>query len=386
MLHLDVYATQWFLRSKGGWSWNSLFRLQPQMNQDASGTNSVQVSAAEQSRPAEAPVSTGRAATILMIGVVALAFSAILVKTANFEPATSSFLRTTIALVVLVPFAFREIKQKGMMSRNGNVIAFAAGIFLGIDFIAWNYATFLVGAGISSVLLNLQIIVLPLLAMIFDKFKPGRTFWTLVPIMIFGIVLTGGVLEAAAPAEVSTAYGLPINLLGTIFGSTSGLCYGIYLYTSRKSGTLNPGRYVQPMVLVCIAQALVATIFMLFSERGFDVTHGVLNADGSLPPNPIRDYGAPIDGMSWVWMIILAVTAQAMAWLFVQYGSVHMDPTMTAGLLLLSPIATVFISPFILGENPSALQFLGVVIVLGAVSVQNGLHKALLQKLRKAPV
>ena len=320
-----------------------------------------------------------------MIGVVALAFSAILVKTANFEPATSSFLRTGIAIVVLLPFALLEVRRKGSMSTKGYLIAFGAGIFLGIDFIAWNYATFLVGAGISSVLLNLQIIVLPLLAMIFDKFQPGKRFWGLVPIMIFGIVLTGGVLEAAAPAEVSTAYGLPINLLGTILGSTSGVCYGIYLYTSRKAGTLNPGRYVQPMVLVCGAQAIVAVVFMAFSERGFDLTHGVLNADGSLPPNPILDYGAPIDGMSWLWMIVLAITAQAMAWLFVQYGSVHMDPTMTAGLLLLSPIATVFISPFILGENPSVLQFVGVIIVLGAVSVQNDLHKALMRKFQRAP-
>lgn len=356
------------------------------MTQDASSSGGARSIAPEKPGPPDADfVSTGRAATILLIGVLALAFSAILVKTANFEPATSSFLRTTIALVVLAPFAFREIQRKGLMSKNGNLIAFAAGIFLGIDFIAWNYATFLVGAGISSVLLNLQIIVLPLLAMLFDKFNPGKTFWILVPIMIFGIVLTGGVLEAAAPAEVSMAYGMPINLLGTILGSTSGVCYGIYLYTSRKSGTLNPGRYVQPMVLVCAAQAVVAMIFMVFSQRGFDITHGVLNADGSLPPNPILDYGAPIDGMSWVWMIILAITAQAMAWLFVQYGSVHMDPTMTAGLLLLSPIATVFISPFILNENPSFLQLVGVFIVLGAVAVQNGLHTAVLNRLRKAP-
>lgn len=357
------------------------------MTQDASkaGGAAQAVLTQEPGSSLAKPVSTGRAATVLMIGVAALAFSAIMVKLSNFEPATSSFLRTAIAFIALLPFAFWEIKRKGFMNRQGNIIAFAAGLFLGVDFIAWNYATYLVGAGISSVLLNLQIIILPLLAMIFDKFVPGKTFWVLVPIMIVGIVLTGGVLEAAAPTEVSTAYGLPINLLGTILGSTSGVCYGFYLYTSRKSGTLNPGRYVQPMVLVCAAQAVVAIIFMSFSQRGFDLTHGVLNADGSLPPNPIQDFGAPINTTNWIWMIVLALTAQAMAWLFVQYGSVHMDPTMTAGLLLLSPVSTVFISPFILGENPSFLQIVGVVIVLSAVSVQNGLHKAILRKFQKTP-
>jgi drug/metabolite transporter (DMT)-like permease len=107
--------------------------------------------------------------------------------------------------------------------------------------IAWNYAIFYVGAGISSVLLNLQIIILPGLAMIFDKFKPKKIFWVLVPIMIIGIVLTGGILDAAPSEGPATIYGIPIALMGTMLGATSGLCYGIYLFTSRKSGTLNPG-------------------------------------------------------------------------------------------------------------------------------------------------
>ena len=329
----------------------------------------------------EKPVSTGRAALILMIGVVALAFSAIMVKESNFDPGVSSFLRTSIAVVVLLPFAWSEIKKKGWMNKKGAWIAFGAGLFLGVDFIAWNYSTYLVGAGISSVLLNLQIIILPLLALIIDKYAVEKRFWVLVPIMIIGIILTGGVLEEAAPNAVSHVYGVPIALLGTIFGSTSGVCYGAYLYTSRKSGTINPGRYVQPLVLVCTAQALVAVIFMFFSERGFDLTHGILNADGSLPPKPITDFGAPIGGYEWFIMIVLAVTAQAMAWTFVQYGSVHMDPTMTAGLLLLSPVSTVFIAAGLLDEIPSFLQVMGVVVVLGAVAVQNDLHRAVLNKL-----
>lgn len=44
-----------------------------------------------------------------------------------------------------------------------------AGLFLGVDFTAWNYSIFYVGAGIAAILLNLQVIVVPMLSAIFDK-------------------------------------------------------------------------------------------------------------------------------------------------------------------------------------------------------------------------
>src|SRR5690625_8020141 len=101
--------------------------------------------------------------------------------------------------------------------------------------------------------------------------------------MLVGIVLTGGVFEAAAPDEVSHAYGIPIAVLGTVLGCSSGVCYGLYLYASRKSGRLNPGRYIQPLVLVCGAQAGVAAIFMVVSQRGLVLAQAVLSGDGLLP-------------------------------------------------------------------------------------------------------
>jgi drug/metabolite transporter (DMT)-like permease len=327
-------------------------------------------------------MSTGMAFAILMIGILALSYSAIMVKDANFEPATSAFLRCAIAFVVLIPFAFFEIKKKGFLDRRGFYLAGLAGIFLGIDMVAWNYAIFYVGAGISSVLLNLQIIILPALAMIFDRFKPDKSFWLLVPLMIIGIVLTGGILDAAPNEGPATIYGVPLAILGTMLGSTSGFCYGIYLYTSRKSGTLNPGRYVQPLAVVFVAQLIPQLIVMfLISGRGFDIVHGVL-INGHLSAHPETMLGDPITTMNWIWIVALAIVGHALAWVFVQIGSVNMHPTTVAGLLLLSPILTVIVAGFTHGEKASMLQIIGIIIVLAAVAFQNKLHIALMDRLR----
>lgn len=145
---------------------------------------------------------------------------------------------------------------------------------------------------------------------------------------------------------------------------------------------MNPGRIVQPILYTCIAQLVAPGIWAFFSGRGIDLTHGVL-VDGQLPLNPETTVGDPITATNWLWMIVLAVAGQAIAWTFVQYGSVRMDTTVVAGLLLLSPIATVaVIAPVMFGEIPSFLQILGVVIVLAAVAYQNRLHEAVLRKFR----
>lgn len=71
-----------------------------------------------------------------------------------------------------MPFGFWEIKRKGSLPKAGIIImSLVAGLFLGIDFTAWNYSIFYVGAGIAAILLNLQVIVVPMLAAIFDKYK-----------------------------------------------------------------------------------------------------------------------------------------------------------------------------------------------------------------------
>ena len=105
--------------------------------------------------------------------------------------------------------------------------------------------------------------------------------------------------------------------------------------------------------------------------------------DGKLPLNPETTVGDPINGTNWLWMIVLAVLGQAVAWTFVQIGSVRLDTTIVAGLLLLSPIATVaLIAPIMFGESLSAVQILGVVLVLGAVAYQNKLHIAVMNNIR----
>ena len=330
-------------------------------------------------------MSHGRAVWILMIGTACLAFTAIWVKGANFEPATSVVLRCWLPIVIFIPFAYREYKKKGGINKAGFFWSAVAGFILGIDFTAWNYSIFFVGAGIASVLLNLQVIILPVLAFVIDRERIPKSYWFVLPIMSVGIVAVGGVFDmllpgyeaAAGPAEV---WGVPTAVMGTLAGLTSGVCYGVYLYTSRKATVVNPGKYVQPIAIVSVFQGFAPIIWMFMRGEGFNFTQGVM-IDGQLPlENPEAMAGDPITAMNWVNMILLAVLGQFIAWTFVQIGSSNMNATVSGGLLLLSPVSTIFIAAVIYAEIPTLLQVAGVVLVLGAVSYQNGLHTLVMKR------
>lgn len=337
---------------------------------------------ASSTKPALGPannISHGKAVAILLIGTACLAFTAIWVKGANFEPATSVVLRCWLPIVIFLPYAIREYKKKGSLNKAGFFWSAVAGLILGIDFTAWNYSIFFVGAGIASVLLNLQVIILPLLAFVIDHERIPRSYYIVLPVMAVGIVAVGGVFDMMLPgyeaaAGPSELWGIPTAVLGTLAGLTSGVCYGVYLYTSRKATMVNPGKYIQPIFIVTIFQGIAPVIWMFIRGEGFNFTQGVM-IDGQLPSvNPEAMAGDPITAMNWVNMIMLAVLGQFIAWTFVQIGSSNMNATVSGGLLLLSPVSTIFIAALIYTEIPTMLQVIGVVLVLGAVGYQNGVH------------
>ncbi|WIM67703.1 DMT family transporter [Corynebacterium breve] len=333
------------------------------------------------------PVGHGKAVLILALGTAFLAFTPIWVKASNMDPATQAFLRVSIGFLALLPFGIWEMKNKQSLPKKGIILSVIAGLFLGIDFTCWNYSIFYVGAGIAAILLNLQVIVVPMLTAIFDKYKIPPVFLILVPIMIVGVLLTGGVFEAAEATGPETIYGIKTSTLGTLLGLTSGICYSFYLYFSRKAGTTAPRKdlYVQPMMYTMAAQMVAPLIWAYTgsSRGGFDFKNGVL-IDGQLPMvDPETTVGDPLTAMNWFHLICLAILGQAIAWTFVQWGSVWLDPTLSAGILLLSPVSSVVIAWPLFGEIPSVLQWIGIAMILGTVMYQNGIFDSLFGKKKK---
>ncbi|WP_291793803.1 DMT family transporter [Brevibacterium sp.] len=295
--------------------------------------------------PGSARVHTVSTASV-MGGALCLSVSAILVKLAGVDAATTAMLRCALAVLVLVPLAIGEQRRRGCLSRPGIGWAAIAGVALGIDYAAWTAAIYQVGAGISTVLINVQVIVLPLLALFIDREPIARRFLRALPLMLLGMSFVGGIWDVAALGMRTVT--------GTLLGLLAGLSYGAYLFLTRRAALDEPGRVIQPLTWATASAAVTTALLATFTG------------------------GPRLTGIgvrSWMLLIVLAVLGQVVAWLLVHHGSARLVPSTTAALLLVQPVLALALSAAVLSEHPTRLQILGAIIVIAAVAVANGLFR-----------
>jgi drug/metabolite transporter (DMT)-like permease len=97
---------------------------------------------------ADRPVMTG------ILGAMSIAFSGILVRLANVEPATAAIFRCAYALPALAAIAYLERRAYGPRPAAQVRVAMLAGVFLALDLVVWHHTIGLVGAGLATVLGN----------------------------------------------------------------------------------------------------------------------------------------------------------------------------------------------------------------------------------------
>ncbi|WP_308820084.1 DMT family transporter [Pseudonocardia alni] len=287
------------------------------------------------------------ASASVLLGALCLSVSAVLVKFAAVDAATTAMLRCAIAVPVLIPLAILEHTRRGGSSWRGAWWAIVAGVALGIDYAAWTAAIYHVGAGISTVLINVQVIVLPLLALLVDRERIATRFLVVLPLMLLGIGLVGGLWGTAPGGQALT---------GTLLGLLAGLGYGIYLFLARRATRQESGCLIRSLAWSTSSAAVTTTVIAPFS--------------GGL-------HLADISARSWLLMGLLAVSGQVIAWLLVHYGSTRLAPTSTAALLLVQPVLALGLAALTLSEYPTPFQLTGAMMVVAAVAIANGLHNRL---------
>ena len=71
-------------------------------------------------------------------------------------------------------------------------------MFLAFDLILWHNAIEDVGAGLATVLANIQVVLVPLVAWAVLAEQPRRQVLAALPVALFGVLLISGVLEHGA--------------------------------------------------------------------------------------------------------------------------------------------------------------------------------------------
>src|SRR5215218_170455 len=251
-----------------------------------------------------------------------IAFSSILVRLSHTAPSTSAVFRCLYALPVLAVLARREDLRLGARPSRDRVLAFGAGVFLGLDLLFWHRSIADIGAGLATVLANLQVAAVPLLAWAVLGERPGRRVLAALPVVLLGIVLISGALEQGGYGRDPAA--------GAVFGVLTGLMYAGFILVLRQSS----------------------------ADRR--PAGGLVIGDVDLVP------WWPGHG----WLVVLALTSQVLGWLVISISLPRLPAALASMLLTIQPIGSVVLGAIIFAEAPSALQVAGVVALLsGLVAV-----------------
>jgi drug/metabolite transporter (DMT)-like permease len=289
----------------------------------------------------------------VIVAAVLLGSAGLFVILAEATAPTAAFLRCWIAVAVLAPLAVREIRRHGAVPPKALIIAAISGAALGLDYVLWAQSVLDAGLGVSTVLISVQVIVFPALVWIFGGSRPGWLFIGCVPVMIIGMLLTGGVFGADETAANPTR--------GAIFGILSGVLYGVYIFGIHHCRRLAPQFVVAPVEIGTVAA-------------------GVMTAVAGLGLGGL-DFDLGWDG--WAWMIALAVCGQALSWVLLSISSPLVPVPTTAALMLLQPLSAVVLGSLIAGERLQPAQWVGAVLVAVIVWVVGGGPEALTRSRRR---
>ena len=268
-------------------------------------------------------------------GAIFISFSAVFYALSGVDPVTGTFFRTLYALpfLVVIWWLRRDEDHRSMRSRW---MAFGAGCIVALDLISWQISIDYIGTGLATLIANLQVILVAIVAWIFLGEEPGRATKLTIPVVLFGVALVSGVGQSGAFGDDP--------LRGTLFALLAAVLYGTFLLIYRQSNRIKAPA-AGPLMEVT-AGAMVMTLLV-----------------GAVGPG--IDFAVFWPGHGW--LLALALGGFLTGWMLISYALPRLQAVETSTFILIQPALTMAWGALIFSERPSTLQMFGAMIVLGGV-------------------
>jgi drug/metabolite transporter (DMT)-like permease len=277
---------------------------------------------------------------VLGLGVLSFAFAPILVRWAGDVPGLAiAVWRTVTAAVVLIPVA--AVRSVGALRRftiRDVALTGAAGVFLGLHFIAWIESLYHTTVASASVLVTTSPIILAGLGYVLlgERLTRGT-------VLAIGVAVGGaGLIGWADAGKVAIGQGA---LLGNSLALSGAVLVSFYLLIGRIVRQKVPWlAYVTPLYTVAALTALGAAA--------------------------VR--GVPLLGYSWTFYALcagLALGPQILGHGSFNYALQYIPTAIVGMLALLEPVGASMLAYGLFGEVPPPTSIVGMLVVLGAVAV-----------------
>jgi drug/metabolite transporter (DMT)-like permease len=297
-----------------------------------------------------APNGTGRAGNdtgkaaggpspvlLATLGAACISASAVLIKLADTGTASAAFYRCLLALPLLAVLTTLEQRKRGPRPLRSRLWAGLAGVFLAVDLVLWNHAIADVGAGIATLLGNLQVVFVTVAAWLLFRERPGRGFFLALPVVLAGIVLVSGLADHARGVH---------SVAGIEYGLGTSIAYAAFLLILRQASAATP-HVAAPLAEATLGATVgAAALGLIFGGWQLD-----------------------IGWHAFGWLLLLALTSGTAGWLLITSSLPRLPASLSSLLLLLQPVAAILLAAVVLSEHPTPLQLAGAVLVCGGILV-----------------
>lgn len=278
-----------------------------------------------------------RRVLVAAAGAACIASSSMFVRLADASPATAAAFRCLLSVPLLLAIAWWQGRGNDEpRPRRARLLAAGAGAFFTLDLYFWHHCIADAGAGVATVLGNLQVLVVGAVAWALLGERPSSRLLGALPVVGVGVVFVSGIVGPAAFGEH------PVR--GTVYGVLTSTAYAGFILLLRGAST--GSRSTAAPLLEATVVAGVLSIGLGAVTDGVDLT----------PP-----------AESLAWLALLAVLSQVVGWLLISHSLPQLPAAVTSLVLLLQPLGALALAAVVLGERPTWVQLVGSALVLGGV-------------------
>ena len=266
----------------------------------------------------------------LVAGNVAIAFGPLLVRYADSGPIATGFWRLALAVPFLALMGWRAGFKLSNTTPAIIGLTALAGVFFGIDIIAWHIGIFQTKLGNATLFANCASLLLVIYGVFMARKLPGK--WQMLAVIL---AFVGAALLMSQSFELS-----PNHFAGDLLSLGAGLAYTVYLVimirvrdTTESWSALAMASFVAAIVLLPAA--------MLAGEQ--------------------------IVPTIWWPVLLLAFSSQFFGQGCLTYALPHFSPLVIGLALLLQPALSAAAGWVAFGEILSPLEIFGSFMVMAAL-------------------
>ena len=282
----------------------------------------------------------------LAAGAVCISFAPVFVKLAYAEgvgPTSIATWRLAIGGLVFIGLALALGGSAAVSARLGWTLF--AGLVFACDIFVWHKSIIYVGAGMATILGNMQVFPTSILGRMLYKEKLSTVFKISVPLALAGVALLTGV---GSDIEFSSRY-----LWGVALGLMTAVFYSTYLISLKNSSRDKHGaqrRMSQRETMTLLGWVSLTSAVLLSGA-------GAVEGESALPQS----------ALAWTYLIALALVAQVAGWLLIYKSLAQLPASRSALILLLQPTFATIWGALLFDERLGLLQLFGAAITLAAI-------------------